>query len=239
MPIQTVFLDAGGVLVNPNWSRVSDALSRHGVAVSSAILAAAEPAAKKRLDTGDTIKATNDQQRGWTYFNLVLTEAGIPLSQATDAALAELHAYHQTHNLWETVPDEVRPSLAALRAAGLRLVVLSNANGTLHRAFDRLGLTASFDVVFDSHNEGVEKPDPRFFQIALERSGADAATTMHVGDLYHVDVIGARRAGLREGILFDVAGLYDEVDCPRVNSLAALVEWIDKPSGNQTRNRVP
>jgi HAD superfamily hydrolase (TIGR01509 family) len=222
MPIQTVFLDAGGVLVNPNWSRVSDALSRHGVDVSSAILAAAEPRAKKRLDTGDTIKATSDQQRGWTYFNLVLTEAGIPLSSATAAALAELHAYHQTHNLWETVPDEVLPSLAALRAAGLRLVVLSNANGTLHRAFDRLGLTTAFDVIFDSHNEGVEKPDPRFFQIALERSGADAATTMHVGDLYHVDVAGARAAGLTPALL-DVGGLYPECDCLRVGSLTELV----------------
>jgi HAD superfamily hydrolase (TIGR01509 family) len=222
MPIQTVFLDAGGVLVNPNWSRVSDALSRHGVDVSSAILAAAEPRAKKRLDTGDTIKATNDQQRGWTYFNLVLTEAGIPLSSATAAALTELHAYHQTHNLWETVPDEVLPALAALRAAGLRLVVLSNANGTLHRAFDRLGLTTSFDVIFDSHNEGVEKPDPRFFQIALERSGADAATTVHVGDLYHVDVAGARAAGLTP-VLLDVGGLYPDCDCLRVSSLTELV----------------
>jgi putative hydrolase of the HAD superfamily len=217
-----VFLDAGGVLVNPNWSRVSDALSRHGVDVSSVILAAAEPRAKKRLDTGDTIKATNDQQRGWTYFDLVLLEAGVPLTHATAAAFAELHAYHQTHNLWETVPDEVRPSLAALRAAGLRLVVLSNANGTLHRAFDRLGLTASFDLVFDSHHEGVEKPDPRFFQIALERSGADAATTMHVGDLYHVDVAGARAAGLTPALL-DVGGLYPDCDCLRVRSLTELV----------------
>ena len=222
MPIQTVFLDAGGVLVNPNWSRVSDVLRRHGVDVSSAILAAAEPHAKKRLDTGDTINTTNDQQRGWTYFNLVLTEAGIPLSSATAAALAELHAYHETHNLWETVPDEVLPALAALRAAGLRLVVLSNANGTLHRAFDRLGLTTSFDVIFDSHNEGVEKPDPRFFQIALERSGADAATTMHVGDLYHVDVAGARAAGLTPALL-DVGGLYPDCDCLRVRSLTELV----------------
>jgi len=222
MPIQTVFLDAGGVLVNPNWSRVSDVLRRHGVDVSSAILAAAEPHAKKRLDTGDTIKATNDQQRGWTYFNLVLTEAGIPLSSDTAAALAELHAYHQTHNLWETVPDEVLPALAALRAAGLRLVVLSNANGTLHRAFDRLGLTKSFDVIFDSHNEGVEKPDPRFFQIALERSGADVGTTMHVGDLYHVDVAGARAAGLTPALL-DVGGLYPDCDCLRVRSLTELV----------------
>ncbi|HEX3646229.1 MAG TPA: HAD family hydrolase [Vicinamibacterales bacterium] len=222
MPIQTVFLDAGGVLVNPNWSRVSEALSRHGVSAGASRLAAAEPRAKKRLDTGDTISATNDQQRGWTYFNLVLTEAGVTLSDATAAALAELHTYHQTHNLWETVPAEVLPALAALRAKGLRLVVLSNANGTLHRAFDRLGLTSSFDLIFDSHHEGVEKPDPRFFHIALQRAGADADTTMHVGDLYHVDVVGARAAGLTPALL-DVGGLYPSCDCLRLRSLTELV----------------
>ena len=222
MPIHTIFLDAGGVLVNPNWSRVSETMGRHGVGVPAAVLAAAEPRAKKRLDTGATIQATNDQQRGWTYFNLVLTEAGIPLSDATAAALGELHTYHQTYNLWETVPDEVRPALAALRAGGFRLVVLSNANGTLHRAFDRLGLTSAFDVIFDSHNEGVEKPDPRLFRIALERSGADAATTMHVGDLYHVDVAGARAAGITP-VLLDAGGLYPDCDCLRLRSLTELV----------------
>ncbi len=225
MPIQTVFLDAGGVLVNPNWSRVSEALGRHGVRASADVLAAAEPRAKQRLDTGDTIRATNDQQRGWTYFNLVLTEAGVPLSDATAAALAELHVYHQTHNLWETVPDEVMPALAALRANGYRLVVVSNANGTLHRAFDRLGLTSAFDLIFDSHHEGVEKPDPRLFRIALDRAGADATTTMHVGDLYHVDVAGARAAGLTPALL-DVGGLYPECDCLRVRSLTELVAGL-------------
>ena len=234
MPIQTVFLDAGGVLVNPNWSRVSDALGRHGVAVPAATLAAAEPRAKKRLDTGDTIQATNDQQRGWTYFNLVLTEAGIPLSDATAAALAELHTYHQTHNLWETVPDEVLPSLAALRAGGLRLVVLSNANGTLHRAFDRLGLTH------------VVRRDLRFAQrrrrearsaLLSHRARAARAPTprrpMHVGDLYHVDVVGARAAGLTPALL-DVGGLYPDCDCLRVRSLTELVarRWPScRPSG--------
>jgi HAD superfamily hydrolase (TIGR01509 family) len=225
VPIHTVFLDAGGVLVNPNWSRVSETLGRHGVVVAAAVLGAAEPRAKKRFDTGETVQATNDQQRGWTYFNLVLTEAGVPLSDATASALAELHTYHQTFNLWETVPDEVRPSLAALRARGFRLVVVSNANGTLHRAFERLGLTGAFDVIFDSHDEGVEKPDPRFFRVALERSGADAATTMHVGDLYHVDVAGARAAGITP-VLLDVGSLYPDCDCLRVRSLTELVGAI-------------
>jgi HAD superfamily hydrolase (TIGR01509 family) len=222
VPIQTVFLDAGGVLVNPNWSRISSALARHGVAVSAATQAHAEPPAKKRMDTGDTISATRDRERGWNFFNLVLTEAGIPLSDATVAALAELHVYHTQFNLWESVPDDVGPSLAALRASGLKLVVASNANGALHRAFDRLRLTSAFDVIVDSFLEGVEKPDPRFFRIALERSGATAETTMHVGDFYHIDVAGARAAGITPA-LFDVAGLYPECDCLRVRSLRELV----------------
>jgi HAD superfamily hydrolase (TIGR01509 family) len=225
VPIQTVFLDAGGVLVNPNWSRVSAALARHGVQVAAAALEQAEPRAKKRIDTGEIVNATNDRQRGWTYFNLVLTEAGIPLSEATAAGLSELHAYHQQFNLWESVPAEVLPSLAALRAAGFRLVVVSNANGALHRAFDRLGLTGAVDVIVDSFLEGVEKPDPRFFRIALERSGAQAETTIHVGDLYHVDVAGARAAGITPA-LFDAAGLYPDCDCLRVRSLGELVNVL-------------
>jgi HAD superfamily hydrolase (TIGR01509 family) len=228
LPIQTVFLDAGGVLVHPNWTRVSATLVRHGVTASADALAAAEPHAKKRLDTGDTIRVTNDHQRGWTYFNLVLTEAGVPLSAATAAALAELHAYHDQFNLWETVPNDVRPALAALRARGYHLVVVSNANGTLHRVFDRLGLTSALDLVFDSHEEGVEKPDPRFFRIALDRAGALPETTVHVGDLYHVDVVGARAAGITP-VLIDSSGLYPDCDCLRVQSLRDLAERLSDP----------
>ena len=225
MAVRTVFLDAGGVLVFPNWSRVSDALARHGVEVSAAALAAAEPHAKKELDVSATVRATSDQQRGWTYFDLILTHAGVTLSSATAAALQDLHAYHQTSNLWETVPADVAPALQALRARGYRLAVVSNANGTLRRAFDRLGLAMMVDAVFDSCDEGVEKPDPRFFHIALERTGSDAETTVHVGDLYFVDVVGARAAGIQP-VLLDVCGLYEGCDCPRVGSLGGLIDLL-------------
>ena len=225
MPIQTVFLDAGGILVNPNWSRVSETLARHGVDATAAALAAAEPQAKQRLDRGETIQRTNDEQRGWTYFDLVLTEAGVPLTASTAAALLELNAYHRQFNLWETVPDEVGPALAALRARGVQLVVVSNANGTLLNVLTRLGLVPALDVIFDSHVVGIEKPDPRFFHHALDESGARAETTVHVGDLYHVDVVGARSAGIA-AILLDVANLYAEYDCRRVRSLTELVEFL-------------
>ena len=238
-PIDTVFLDAGGVLCHPSWTRVADALVRHGADVTASALAAAEQKATRDIDDAHTIGTTDDRKRGWLYFNLVLHHAGVDQSAGTDAALAELREYHRLDNLWEHVEPDVAPALAALKDRGLQLVVVSNANGRLHHLFDRVGLTKWFDHVLDSHQWGVEKPDPRLFQLALEQSRADAAKTVHVGDLYHVDVVGARKAGLREGILFDMAGLYEGVDCPRVTSLASLVEWIDKPSGNQMRNRVP
>jgi HAD superfamily hydrolase (TIGR01509 family) len=225
VPITTVFLDAGGVLVVPNWQRISDTMAAHGVAVTPQALEAADPLARHDLDVGLTNQAS-DQQRGWHYFNLVLQHAGLELSPAALAALAELQAYHADQNLWERIPDGVPEALDALRAAGYTLVVVSNANGRLKFLMERLGLARRVDVMFDSFEEGVEKPDPRLFQIAMERSGALADSTVHVGDLYYVDVEGARAAGLR-AVLLDPLNLYDGFDCERIGSLGELAGRLD------------
>jgi HAD superfamily hydrolase (TIGR01509 family) len=223
--LQTVFLDAGGVLLFPNWRRIEEAMGRHGVSVGADALAHAEPLARRILDNGGTIGTTTDASRGWLFFDLILEQAGIPRSPATAAALSELHAYHQANNLWELVPEGVASALSALRARGLKLVVVSNANGTLRAHMHRIGLAPQLDIVIDSCEEGVEKPDPRLFRIALERAGAEAASTIHVGDLYQVDVVGARAAGLR-AVLLDERSLRLDVDCHRVESLAELVQQI-------------
>jgi HAD superfamily hydrolase (TIGR01509 family) len=223
--LDAVFLDAGGVLVNPNWARVSEALARRSVVVEPATLAAAEPHAKRDLDTAERIRTTTDQSRGWDYFNLVLGHAGIALSEGTDEALVELHDYHRRHNLWESVPAEVPPALAELRRLGLRLVVVSNSNGTLHTKLERLGLLSAVDLVMDSFELGVEKPDPAIFRLALEKCGARASSTLHVGDFFHIDVVGARAAGLHAWLI-DTAGLYADHDCPRFATLTAVVEAV-------------
>jgi HAD superfamily hydrolase (TIGR01549 family) len=223
--LQTVFLDAGGVFLYPNWWRVSDALAKYGVLVSPEALRHADPRARRELDDRKVIGGTTDASRGWLFFDLVLSHAGVAPSEGTAAALADLHTYHTASNLWEYVPDAVLPALDALRARGLRIVVVSNANGTLRAHLDRLRLRPRFDVVLDSQDEGVEKPDPRFFEIALARSGAQKDTTIHIGDLYYVDVMGARSAGLR-GVLLDEANLRPDADCPRVRTLDELVKRI-------------
>lgn len=222
MRLETLFLDAGGVLVNPNWERVAEALGRHGVPASAEALSRAEAGAKREMDTPDRIRKTTDDSRGWLYFDLVLKHAGIARSEHTAAALAELRDYHQRANLWEVVPSEVRPTLDRLQRAGIRLAVVSNANGTLRAKLDRLGLADAFDVILDSHVEGVEKPDPLLFRKALERCAATPETTLHVGDFYEIDVVGARAAGVHAALL-DVGGLYAEADCPRFRSLDAVV----------------
>jgi HAD superfamily hydrolase (TIGR01549 family) len=223
--IDTVLLDAGGVLVFPNWERVSATLARHGVRVSAEALRAAEPAAKFEIDDAGRVAATTDADRGSLYFNLVFAKAGVPASAPIQGALDELWAYHTAHNLWETVPDDVVPALERLKAAGVTLAIASNANGVLERMFARVGLTPYFHTICDSHVEGVEKPDPRFFRIVLERAGGRPTTAIHVGDLYHVDVLGARRAGIRP-VLLDPHDLYRQFEVERVRTLDALTRLV-------------
>ncbi len=222
--VRTLLLDAGGVLVRPNFRRMAETLRRHGVFADAKELTAAEGRARAELDRPPEPGAT-DEERGFRQFRRLLEHAGVALSEATDAALAELKAWHDRQNLWDDVPADVRRSLARFRGAGLRMAVVSNANGTVRLLFERLGLLGAFDAVLDSAVEGIEKPDPRLFRLALERLRADPATALHVGDLYHVDVVGARAAGLR-AVLLDDGNRRAEVDCPRVASLADLADHL-------------
>lgn len=226
MALTTVFLDAGGVLVTPNWQRVSAALLAYGVHVTPGALGSADPLARRDIDLG-LGAAASDQQRGWGYFNLVLEHCGMAPSPATIAALEDLQRYHAERNLWENVPEGVPAALDRLRAMGLKLAVVSNANGKLKQLFARLDLARRFDVMLDSAEEGVEKPAPRIFELALERSNSRREETLHVGDLYNVDVQGARGVGL-EAVLLDGADLYEGFDCLRIRTLGELPGLIER-----------
>jgi putative hydrolase of the HAD superfamily len=223
--VETLFLDAGGVLVFPNWQRVSDTFARHGIAVSAAALHEAEPQARFAIDEPHRVATTSDADRGSQYFRLVLEKAGVPADASIQPALEELWTYHTEHNLWEYVPPDVFPALERLAALGVTMAVASNANGALERMFHRVGLTRYFHAICDSCVEGAEKPDPKFFNIVLQRAGGRPETTVHVGDLYHVDAVGARQAGLH-AVLMDPHDLYAAYDVDRVANLAALVDYV-------------
>jgi putative hydrolase of the HAD superfamily len=92
---------------------------------------------------------------------------------------------------------EAPAALAALRAAGRRLVVVSNWDVSLHEALAATGLAALVDGAISSAEAGAAKPDPAIFARALALAG-DAAPeqAIHVGDSVLADVRGAQAAGI-------------------------------------------
>jgi putative hydrolase of the HAD superfamily len=91
---------------------------------------------------------------------------------------------------------EVPGVLAALRAAGLRLVVVSNWDVSLHDVLSACGLDRAVDGVVTSAETGASKPDPVIFARALALAGAAPAEALHVGDSPEADAAGARAAGI-------------------------------------------
>ena len=80
---------------------------------------------------------------------------------------------------WTPYPDTVQV-LDGLRADGIPTAVVSNIAWDIRDAFEAAGTAADSYVL--SFEAGVIKPDPRIFQIALDRLGVTAAETLMVGD---------------------------------------------------------
>jgi putative hydrolase of the HAD superfamily len=132
-----------------------------------------------------------------------------------------------TSNLWRVPFAQAAETLAGLRARGLRTAVVSNADGRVEALLRGAGLGPHLELVVDSHFEGVEKPDPEIFHRALSRLGVRAERAIYVGDIYAIDVLGARAAGLAP-VLIDAVGAYPDVDCPRIESLSELLDRIPR-----------
>ncbi len=150
----------------------------------------------------------------------MLERAGLDRASAEEVA-AELAMEHARANLWRVAMPGAAAALAALRARGFRTGVVSNADGRVAALLGAAGLAPHLEAIVDSHLEGVEKPDPEIFRRALDRVGVPAARTVYVGDIFAIDVLGARAAGLA-AILIDETGAYADVECPRIAALAEL-----------------
>jgi HAD superfamily hydrolase (TIGR01549 family) len=225
VPITTILFDAGGTLVFPSFDRIARELRAHGVAADPAALARADARVRFEIDRPDVIAATTDGGRFRRYLDALAGAAG--LEGLPEPVFERLDAYHRAHNLWEDVPPEVPAALERLEGR-VRMAVVSNANGTVRAKLARVGLARYFELIVDSHEEGIEKPDPRIFARTLDRLGVPAAEAAYVGDLYHVDVVGASAAGL-SAFLLDPFDLYGGSPVARIRSLGELL--ADPPGG--------
>lgn len=146
----------------------------------------------------------------------VAGDAGAIASRSL-AALRDAFLDPDAWRIYEEVPE----MLEALANAGHRLGVVSNWDSRLPRILKLLGLDAAFETVVVSHLEGVEKPDPGLFRIALERMGIDASEAFHVGDRPDNDLAGARAAGI-DAVVVDREGRFARHDFPTVADLSGL-----------------
>lgn len=217
--VDLLCLDAGNTVVFFDHARVAAACTMAGFPTSADALVVAEGQAKIALDQGALLdrgwsESHAPSARSWGRFiGTMIHRAGLDAGRVP-AMLDVLWPQHRAMNFWSLVPDGLAAALDAARARGVRVAVVSNSEGTLARLLGDVGILGSIDLVVDSGIVGVEKPDARIFQVALEHFGAAPERALHLGDTYGTDVLGARAAGVRVALVDPfghLAGRYAEV----------------------------
>ncbi|HEY5163589.1 MAG TPA: HAD family hydrolase [Terriglobales bacterium] len=221
MAFEAIFFDAGGTLVFPDAALTLAALAERNVQPTQEQLFAAEREAKHQLDDARAHGVTGVDALYWQlYYEHLLRDLGIADTAVRDALVLAA----RTGTNWRTVRAGTQEVLEALHSR-YRIGLISNSDGSVGRLLEELGIGHCFDSVTDSHHCGCEKPDPRIFRAALDALGTRAERSLYVGDIYSVDFVGARSAGLSP-LLMDIAGVYAETDYPRVNSLDQVEAYM-------------
>jgi len=125
----------------------------------------------------------------------LLMQTAVAVGASRDAAQAARGAVTWDAEPLALLPDALRV-LRELRGAGFRLGVLANQPASAADDLRRLGITALADGVWLSEAVGLHKPDPKFFQLALDAWGLPAARVAYVGDRPDNDIAPAKRMGM-------------------------------------------
>ncbi len=222
--MKAVLLDAGNTILGLDYQLLAQTLAPGNPAVTPEALARAEARARKLLAPYFAGENPPSLEEGIALFARAMAEPfGLdPEGEGIERMVALFMSSDGMDRAWSVPIEGVKEALETLRKRGFRLAVVSNGDGQAPRRLREAGLARYFEEIIDSGNVGVEKPDPRIFLLTLERLGVEPMEAVHVGDFYQVDVLGARKAGLREGILIDPYGDWEEADCPRIPSVAHL-----------------
>jgi putative hydrolase of the HAD superfamily len=220
--LDAVLLDAGGVLLLPSAASMRRLLGTLGAEPDEEACVRAHYVCMREIDRLGTVD--------WPAADRVLArEAGVP-EERLDESVPLLDQIY-LREPWTPVPGAAE-ALLALQAGGYALAVVSNAEGTMEAqlADHRIcrvggGEAAHVAVVVDSHVVGIEKPDPRIFDIALDALGVDRSRCLYVGDTVFFDVDGARAAGIAP-VHVDPYRLCPLDDHPHVASIVDVADAL-------------
>jgi putative hydrolase of the HAD superfamily len=254
MTVRTVFFDLGDTLmhVHPDVPTLYlQTCAEIGIDASPedvrTALHAGERMYRGALRAGRTFESSMDEARAfWQEYNeLILAELGV--EHRRDELAREFTARFWHPDSWRVFP-EVHDVLRALHRRGLQLAVISNFTDALVALCETHELDGYFDCLIASAVTGAQKPDAGIFREALRRTGADPATSLHVGDNYVADILGARASGIA-GVLLDRSraggkGMFDfalrdgiggttgvRLDCPVIADLRELLPMVSSSSG--------
>jgi putative hydrolase of the HAD superfamily len=139
-----------------------------------------------------------------------------------------IHHEYDSHTRWQIYPD-VLPTLQALQASKRYTIgAISDWGISLGPILQGLRLNTYFDCLLISALTGYAKPSPALYEAALERADAVADYTMHIGDSYTLDVLGARAVGMTP-VLLDRKGhlRQGQVDCLLIHTLTELLTLLE------------
>lgn len=217
-----VSLDVGGVLVVPDHGVLSLALEGGAVEHDRARFGEGHYLAMAAMD-----RATSDPEDFADYLWGFLAAVGVPEGDRVKAHVL-LDGVLRTPVWCQPVPGS-RAGLRALAAAGLRLAVTSNSDGTVADLLRRHawvqvgdGPGVPVEVITDSGILGVGKPDPRVFAATIDGLGLAPERILHIGDSVHYDIEGAAAVGLLTTHM-DPFRLCESTDHPHVRSLGELL----------------
>jgi len=222
--IKAVFFDWFNTLAHPEPDRhelFSQVAQELGVELPSQKLIRAIYEAESQVPAGAPPRWSEgkDEAPFIRYQEILSAEVGVKLPREVMLELTKRVSQMARSVTW-VLYDDVLPTVKTLKQRGLILGLISNL--TIGTA----GLESYLDFVVTAKEIGVDKPAPPIFLAALARAGVDASEAVYVGDQYQTDVVGARGVGIAP-ILIDRYDLLPEVsDCPRIHSLAELVEYL-------------
>jgi putative hydrolase of the HAD superfamily len=231
--IAGVFFDVGDTLLAPHPSFLelfARVLGEEGHPiepdqVEAALQAVGASVSEVIAQSSDTRWSTSREKsrafwRG--LYGAMLAHEGIddPEGVIFDALYRRFTSYES----YRLFPDVI-PTLDACRDAGLVMAIVSNFEDWLEGMLIEFKVWPYFACVVISGKEGVEKPDPAIFRLALERTGLDPATVVFIGDHPRLDVAAARDLGMT-GILVDRWDRYGDFEGPRVKDLRGLLPLL-------------
>jgi HAD superfamily hydrolase (TIGR01549 family) len=228
MAVTTVFFDFGGTLLIMRRDRIiSRILSEVGYTADPENVHSAyfrvEPWWLKVY--GDKVMTGGETEEAYRRLDAMIFQLLFPERSPSEIERVSGLMRQGWPRVEKTVPLELYadavPTLDTLKSQGYALGMVSNAPPDTLGVIERLGLLRYFPVVLVSGVVGVSKPNPEIFRIALGKARAKPEETVHVGDVYEADVVGARNAGIK-GILLDRTGSQLEPDCPRIQSLSEI-----------------